>query len=112
MALQLYPDALEICSKTPPRHSAFSARAGRDARQLDEREAAGSIMAGGVLVRHVVRPAVAYSARRHPRRRCALALAPDRQPRERAGQCVGRHYLQAARQTQTAHRGTSGKTKT
>ncbi|MEI9959689.1 MAG: glycosyltransferase [Limisphaerales bacterium] len=49
--------------KTSPGHGAFSSRAGRNARELDERKTSCAIVAGGGLLRHVHRPGLAHVAR-------------------------------------------------
>ena len=94
----LRPDALGVRAKTPPRHGAFFARAGGNAGELDEGKTARAALAGGGLLRHLRRPALAHVARPDPRPRLPLALAFAGVPRQRAGQRVGRVDLQNARQ--------------
>jgi len=51
-----------LCAKTAAGDRAFSPRAGRDARELDEGKTAGAVVAGGGLLRQFFRPAVAHAA--------------------------------------------------
>ena len=96
--------------KAPPGHGAFFARAGGNARELDEGKTTGAALAGDGLLHYLHRPVLAHVARRHSGPRCALALAFASVPRQRARQRVGRVDLQAPRQGQKAHCGIAGET--